>query len=273
VQEQIRSIETRVEIITPLRAANELERSKGRNYRTLNERWAKMIAEDITRGRFTFNHKPIEFDEHGILHDGQHRLRAVVLSGIPCRFVVVYGSQPVASEGAVKPRSASDHLANNGLINTVMVASTARVAICWERKCLGSSYVAAVSASEITAYAMGNPRLSEIVSDAKRIKVSGLLSSSVAAVCFIATEKIAHPHDYGLALRFIEELANGVGLSEYSPTRALRERAIKLGSSKLERQTKASSIALTILAWNYQLQNRACRLLRWTPSDKFPEIQ
>jgi hypothetical protein len=266
-------VRTVIETIDPARAAAELKKSAGRNYRPLNEKWAALIASDIMAGRFVFNHKPIEFDANGILHDGQHRLRAVVKSGIACQFVVVYGSEPAESEGAVRSRTASDHLNARGTKNAVMVASAARTVIAWERGLIQGSQGAYMTTSEVAQYADDNPLLAEIVAPCKAINVKGLIASVVAAVCFIGCVRIKRPHDISEAMSFIEELKSGVGLESTSPTKALRERAIRCSTSKLEKQTKAASIALTIIAWNYYVNKKPCRLLRWKPSDNFPEIE
>lgn len=58
--------------------------------RRLNERRVQMLAEDIGHGRWHLSPQPICFDEDGKLIDGQHRLTAIIRSGIPVDLIIAY---------------------------------------------------------------------------------------------------------------------------------------------------------------------------------------
>jgi hypothetical protein len=53
--------------------------------------WATAIAQMIKRGEWITTHQGIAFDKSGVLIDGQHRLEAIVESGIPIEILVVKG--------------------------------------------------------------------------------------------------------------------------------------------------------------------------------------
>ena len=64
---------------------------RNRNIRNLDERRAKGLAMMMERGEWRQTHQGIAFDRDGYLVDGQHRLRAIQLSGTTQRMLVVSG--------------------------------------------------------------------------------------------------------------------------------------------------------------------------------------
>lgn len=77
-----------IETITPALAADWLKSNAEYN-RKERPKWVQELAASIKDGRWVINGESIIFDEDGFLIDGQHRLSAVVESGIPIRSVVV----------------------------------------------------------------------------------------------------------------------------------------------------------------------------------------
>jgi len=75
--------------ITPSIAAATLEYS-GLN-RRLNPMRVNNFAEDMQRGRWKLTHQGIALDENGFLIDGQHRLQAIVKSGVTIKMNVTKG--------------------------------------------------------------------------------------------------------------------------------------------------------------------------------------
>jgi hypothetical protein len=75
------SIRTRWELITPQIAATYMERNFDRN-RSLRKGWIATLKQVMAAGEFRPTHQGIAFDEQGHLIDGQHRLQAVIESGI-----------------------------------------------------------------------------------------------------------------------------------------------------------------------------------------------
>lgn len=90
-------MEARVERVTPEIAKRYLERANPRNrcVQSLIRRYAKtMLA-----GLWYLHHQGIAFDESGMLIDGHHRLRAIVLSGVTVEMQVSRGVPNVAIAG------------------------------------------------------------------------------------------------------------------------------------------------------------------------------
>ncbi len=76
-----------VEKITPQKA--EVWLNQNRTNRKLREGVAEKYADDMTNGRWTRCTDPISFYRDGDLANGQHRLFAISLSGVPQTFIVV----------------------------------------------------------------------------------------------------------------------------------------------------------------------------------------
>lgn len=76
--------------ITPEMAADLLE--KNHYNRPINKVKVARMVNDIKCGNFEITHQPIGIDEYGTLVDGQHRLTAVVESGIPVDMFVAYNA-------------------------------------------------------------------------------------------------------------------------------------------------------------------------------------
>jgi hypothetical protein len=74
--------------ITPLLAKAILE--KNANNRKIRKDRVDRYASDMSRGDFRFCFSPLIFGKNGILLDGQHRLLAVVKSGLDHDFYCVY---------------------------------------------------------------------------------------------------------------------------------------------------------------------------------------
>lgn len=96
-------------VITPAMAQEILDSSNTGN-RRVRMWWVIALSSSIARGDWLLTHQGIAFDENGRLIDGQHRLRAIVLSGTSVKMFVFQGLDPrgfMAIDVGVK-RSTSD---------------------------------------------------------------------------------------------------------------------------------------------------------------------
>ncbi len=69
-------------------------------------------ADEMAAGTWSLTHQGIAIDRHGNLLDGQHRLSAIVKSGIPCNMMVTSGldAEVFSSIDRLTPRSDADAL-------------------------------------------------------------------------------------------------------------------------------------------------------------------
>lgn len=64
--------------------------------RRLKPGGVEKYAQDMREGRWRLTHQGIAFDKNGNLIDGQHRLSAIVMSGVSVMMVVTHGVEDVA---------------------------------------------------------------------------------------------------------------------------------------------------------------------------------
>lgn len=76
-----------VKTITPEFAKDVLENRNPRN-REISDRLVNRFAREMRKGRWLTTHQGIAFDENDDLVDGQHRLQAVCVAGIPVKMLV-----------------------------------------------------------------------------------------------------------------------------------------------------------------------------------------
>jgi hypothetical protein len=77
------------ELITREIASDLLSRNVSN--RPMSQNWARELAADMRAGRWQQTHQGIAIADDGTLVDGQHRLRAIELSGIPQEMLVARG--------------------------------------------------------------------------------------------------------------------------------------------------------------------------------------
>ena len=116
-----------IENITPARAAELL--TANTNNRPLRRTVVEHYADEMKTGRWLLTHQGIALNCDGTLLDGQHRLAAIVESGMPQRMVVTRGV-PSASQIAMDDhakRSASDSISlDRGEVVTQTTVAIAR---------------------------------------------------------------------------------------------------------------------------------------------------
>ena len=81
-----------VEIITPENAQAYL--TNNAFHRKIKKKKVEEYVKDMKDGKWRLNGKVIVFDKNGRLLGGQHRLAAVVESGVPLTSLVVRGVEP-----------------------------------------------------------------------------------------------------------------------------------------------------------------------------------
>lgn len=87
--EHVNGAASGIELITPELASKYLEANKAN--RRIRAHKVEMYARDMTAGRWQLNGQGISFSSSGMLLDGQHRLHAIVKSGVSVQMNVVRG--------------------------------------------------------------------------------------------------------------------------------------------------------------------------------------
>lgn len=108
-------MKSEVETITPATAQRYLLKNSPRNRPLRSSRVAE-LSRDILRGDWRLSHQPIAFDTDGNLIDGQHRLNAIIQTGISLQVMVTRGVDPESFDVIDRglKRSAGDVLGIHG---------------------------------------------------------------------------------------------------------------------------------------------------------------
>lgn len=140
-------VEVTIEFITPELAELYLSRlptaTADIKQRNLSPKTVDRYAGDMLGEQWPFTGDPVRFNTHGELIDGQHRLKAIVLSGTTQPCIVIRGLDPetfvVFDTG--RARSLGDALKSMGVANTTMVAGVTRRMFYWRRGGYGVQFV------------------------------------------------------------------------------------------------------------------------------------
>lgn len=122
-------ISAEVRNITP-EMAFELLTKNTKNYRRIHVPTVKYYAKEMQEGRWEMNGEPIQFAEDGTLLNGQHRLTAIVESGVTVPLLVVTGvKKDVAIYDDGKTRSPMDVASNLGIQANSRILAVANLMI------------------------------------------------------------------------------------------------------------------------------------------------
>lgn len=242
--------------VTPETAGRWLERNA--KNRKLSERDIAKYARDMAAGNWTITGESVKFDQDGKLLDGQHRLRAVIRSGVTVRLIVMRGiptdAQKVMDTG--RARTASDALSMGGASNTTMLAATAKLALGVQAGATDPGKFD-VSHAEIETFVNEHPSLATAVEFARQVSRRTDCPASVVAYTWFVLSRI----DADDATDFWMSAADKVGLRDGDPVIALTNRFAE-GRRNRERLSKRIYLSLIYRAWNARRAGKTMRFIR-----------
>lgn len=241
---------TQIENVTPSLAAAWLERNTSN--RPLRSSKVESHAEAMKRGEWKFNGDPIRFSLDGTLLDGQHRLSAVVKSGIAQKFLIINGlsSDVFATIDTGSTRSASDILALSGMKNSASMASGARMFMYWKK-----------SGSPVTPHARSqatNTQILEFCKDNELIQrassyacnnkfISKFMTPSIGIFIYMAISEKSET----LAVEFLDAVSARETSTEGGPAILLREKLLEMAGARnaVSRQHKTAIVMKAFRLW------------------------
>lgn len=261
------AVEVTIETITPHLASMYL--AKNTDNRPVRTSRITHLARLMRNGEWRLAPDSIAFDDRGTLINGQHRLRAVVLSEVACAFIVARGFPRdtflVTDAGA--KRSTADALAiSHAASGSFRVAASAiSLVIKYHEGKITNAYSAnTTTPAQIVEYAKANPHIDDSV------RFGGRLSKIVAPSVAAFAHHLFHSIDAVDAGEFCSLLETGEGLCKGHPAHTLREKLItNRGSLAKLRQEHVA--AYMIRAWNAFRRGEELKILRWSTSDPFPD--
>lgn len=250
-----------IQSVTPELAMKMLERNTGN--RTVNQDHVLTLAREMSLGRWKLNGSTISINDERLI-DGQHRLLAVVKSGVPIETIIVEGlpSGVFDTIDVGKKRTSSDTLSARGETHCKNLAAALAVVDRYVTGRVGK--VVRYTNTEIEDLLSKYPEIRRSVrvcTDTKK-----LVPKSVLTGChYLFSRK-----DETDADRFVQHVISGSGITEEDPVYVLRERLLQNSLAK----AKLSGdyiMAITIKAWNYGRSATKVRYLRFREEGERPE--
>lgn len=263
---KVPDLELSVEEVDPPLALDWLETNE--HNRKLSKRLVGTYAEAMRHNEWRLNGEPIIFDNKGRLQSGQHRLHAVVESGVSIWTVVVRNAEPDAlfSLDSGRKRTLADALRLRGELDVNNLAA----AVTWLWR-IQNDLMDRPSETATTTHLLNvlrkTPEIRESLTDARRMRRALGFSIGLCAALHWAFYQ-RDPED---AEAFIEQVVEGVNLPARAPALALRRWATsaKMGN---RRPSQVSVAAITIKAWNAYRDHRDIHALAFKGSEAFPVI-
>lgn len=248
--------------ITPDIATKMLERNT--ENRPLSQRHVATLAAEMKAGRWQFNGDTICFSGDRLI-DGQHRLWAVMESGVPIDAIVVEGLDDncFMTKDVGKRRSTNDMLHNAGYRGAVGLASAAGLLF---RYFNGTMMLKnPVSNGEIIDTIEQHPAIEDIV---RAIPKRTLVSKAVLAVFRYLTGKA----DDSASEVFIEKMLTGVGIVKSEPVGVLHGYFINRRERGHRIMGPPSDLAICIKAWNATRTGRKIEQLHFRTAEQYPQV-
>jgi len=232
--------------------------------RSINQRLVNRIAGDISRGKWQVNGETIKVSSTNKLLDGQHRLSAIIKSGMPCHLWVVEGLDDNchATIDSGLPRGAHHTLQTESIQNASLLAS----AIALIKKIENKEIATSKRASNIDILDDYRKDPEGLNAAARFITGRSWLKryagNSVACACYYIASKLSKSQ----ASEFFEKLASGAGLDEGSPILTCRNFMIKQremrGIAEVGRQLKFQTYQVIAKCWNaYREGSKLSRII------------
>jgi hypothetical protein len=229
------------------------------------------LAEAMKRGEWELNGETIKIAADGTLLDGQHRLQAVVESGIGIDTLVMRGL-PFAAQDTVdtgRRRRLADVLAIEGLADShALGAAVSMLHRFRTGQRIDYAHGSAPSAQQALELIGTDPGIQDSVRKARRVtKAVGGPIGVFSALHYLFLEI-----DPGPADEFFDRLADGVELAEGDPALHLRNQLARPRVDRNYAQSPYNIAALTIKAFNLRRAERSIELLSFRANEKFPSI-
>lgn len=225
------------------------------------------FASAMRRGEWQVNGDAIRFASDGTLLDGQHRLAAVVKSGVTITQLVVRGLDIAAQEtmdvGGRRSLGDALRLRNESKVNELANA------LSWlfrYRSRQMSKTSNRPTFQQAIALLEQNPGLRDSLIYGERLQRNLRFSHGLGGFLHYVLSEI----DPGDAEFFFDRLITGAGLGDEHPVHVLRRR-MEGDAIAIQRMEQYRMVALVFKAWNAYREGRSMQLLMWKPGGRSPE--
>ena len=241
--------------------------------RKVSELKVHMWAESMKRGEWTLNGEAIKIADDGTILDGQHRLYAVIESGVTIQSLVVSGlpkqSQETMDTG--KQRTLADVLTLRGYKNAHDLSSVVLALIRWEKYSPATAFRSStqypVTNGEAIQFIEQHPSVVDIPGRVGTCSRYSRISRKILGVLYYKFSEVS-PENVDF---FFDKLENGSGMEQYDPILVLRNTVARLRSTHHGALNPTYIAAIVIKAWNLYISGDQCKLLRFAQGGASPE--
>ena len=253
-----------IEKMTPKLAESILLKSANQRQRPLVATQVRKIARAIQDNQWKTTHQPIAIDPDGILIDGQHRLAAVVMSGLNVEMLVAWDADPDTFDiiDTGRSRTPGATLAIAGYTNTNVLAASSRYFLVYKDLQGTAKAPTGEPRNKYTPHdvlrlqeSTAGELIRGAIGPATRISTTlgrhGIVTWLSAVIALLDTTK----PDIQLRTSFLEALENGTMLEPGSPVLAFRRWITsETGYTRMAKTYGGfAGMALFVKAWNYWL--------------------
>jgi len=257
--------------VTPQLAAQLLDtyNRKNRAVRTMR---VTRYASDMRLGKWGETGETIIVGKDGIVYTGQHRLLAVIESGVAVVMLFVVGVAPacryLVDLGLAKVLA--DFLAEDGVASATQVASAVTFKAKYDAKCLLDGVAAAtITAEQKRADVLGrHPGLVNAVLECSK-PLPGFGGLGLWGWLYYEFRQ----KDAALATEFVEQVLANDGLKKGTPAYALRRRLDEARTTRGSHLRPEYIVAIAIKAWNDTRRGERRDVIGWRSGEPFPEIE
>lgn len=252
----------RVEIVTITPELARVWLTKNHGNRTVSEKTVKQYADDMASGNWQLTNQGIGFYRDGRLADGQHRLHAIIMSGVSVQMLVTYDLECSAVDGIDinRVRSLSDIMTiKNGMSITSQEVAVLRLAYGGDPK------ISPARMQLMADESLANLRIvtETFIGAPQELRKSPLLAALLCAYCSGVSLEVIRRFVRVLRLGMVESDSEGAAI-------ALRDKILKGelsngGGSQRLMQTRQSMLAIKGFA-----EGRGIKILRMTTNYPYP---
>lgn len=247
---------TEVVTITPSLAAEILKNNI--DNRNVTKAKVDTYAADMLSGRWQgLNGQTIVVANDANVNDGQHRLLAVIKSGVSVDTLVTFG---VARETRMtldqnKPRTPGDYLGMSGIASGTKIAAIAHTIYCYQNNLLPSASGATeylgggkISKAALTEFARDNIVGIKEAIDAAGGRTARIVATEtrMASAFYIIKQATTSPED---VVYFFDRLLNGDQITASSPILVCRNKLLAEKQAK-RRIPVARFLEIVVRSWN-----------------------
>jgi hypothetical protein len=256
-------IKTSVENITPEMASQILQVNLP-NQRSASPVTINAYANDMRLGKWQLNGEPIIFDDDGHLIDGQHRLRALIKSGVALDFVVVRGASSSSfhtiDRGRVRTNGNMFQIA--GVPSGNIIAAIVNAYWLYKRATKSGGALATnirPHSGELLDLYNSHPDSFMVAVKCRQLCKTLIPSPPIGMAASAAL--IDRNHSEDSVIEFWSQVSKGEGLFKGDPAFMLRERLMENKSSTHKMPMNFIS-EISIRAWNAFIQGKKLRTLK-----------